>query len=61
MRNSGGGQLLVEAGEERFPFLGRGADSLVAHVYAEIGDDVEPAFSLRFARGGCPGTASGRP
>lgn len=37
-----------------------GADSLVAHVYGEIGDDVEPAFSLRFARGSCPG-ASGRP
>ena len=38
-----------------------GPDSLVAHVYGEIGDDVEPAFSLRFARGACPGTGVAPP
>ena len=38
-----------------------GADSLIAHVYGEIGDGVGPAFSLRFARGACPGSGSSRP
>jgi len=38
-----------------------GADSLIAHVYGEIGENVEPAFSLHFARGLCPGVGSGRP
>ncbi len=38
-----------------------GADSLIAHVYGEIGGDAEPAFSLPFARGLCPGVGSGAP
>lgn len=36
-----------------------GADSLVAHVFGEIGEDAGPAFSLPFGRGSCPGVGPG--
>ena len=50
----------AELAEHDFPkaieYVRIGPDSLTAHVYGELGDDADPAFSLPFARGACPGT-----